>query len=185
MFFGGKQAFSGKTAGVFRKNAPFQPCFAGKARLFLRRKPGGGDASVTFRRTGKERRFRANLPRSHRIPVENRVQASIGGGGSTPVRRCSGQCAGYEHASSKPQDSCGNLRRRQRTNGAAVQKCCAEVNVSVYEETLLATTGFLRKSAVETSIGGGDSTPVRRRRQCAVSTQIYQEAFLTPGISPL
>ena len=70
MFFGGKQAFSGKTAGVFRKNAPFQPSFAGKARLFLRRKPSGGDASVTFRRTGKKLRFRANLPRSHRIPEE-------------------------------------------------------------------------------------------------------------------
>ena len=57
MFFGGKQAFSGKTVGVFRKNAPFQPCFAGKARLFLRRKPGGGDASVTFRLPENEYRL--------------------------------------------------------------------------------------------------------------------------------
>ena len=145
-------------------------------------------AAVTVRRYGAARAnvpVKNTLPRNLRIPEEICGQASIGGGDSTPVQRRP-QCAeNYAQSSSKPQDSCGNLRRRQRTNGAAVRRYgAARANVR-FTNTLPRNHRVPVENRVQASIGDFDSTRVRRRPQCAAWARFYQEAFLTPGNSPL
>ena len=146
-------------------------------------------AAVTVRRYGTARanapKITHNLPRNHRIPEE------ICGGDKERTGRQYKSAAPksmYRFTKkpySQPQDSCGNLRLRQALAAVAVRRYgAAWANVPV-TNTLPRNHRIPVENRVQASIGDFDSTRVRRRPQCAAWARFYQEAFLTPGISPL
>ena len=160
-----------ETTGFLRKSAAPQALAAVIVRRY-----GAARANVLVTNT---------LPRNHRVPEE------ICGGGKERTGRQYKSAAPksmYRFTKkpySQPQDSCGNLRLRQALAAVAVRRYgAAWANVPV-TNTLPRNHRIPVENRVQASIGDFDSTRVRRRPQCAAWARFYQEAFLTPGISPL